>query len=142
MHTKQRGNTNVVLLLSFGVLLFISGSIAGFFIWKHFQEKDVDQPPAYVNLGKVVAQVGGGRFIRTDVQLEVSSHEVSGLFQVRNAQVLDGVRRGFSQVSEQDIYTREGKRAAQEAIIAHLNHYFGRPLVQSVYFSDFLIAGG
>ncbi len=144
--TTQRRDTrngaNTVLIGSLAMLIFIAGSIAGFFIWKQTQPDQQMEQPAYVSLGRVVAQVGGGRFVRTDIQLEISGPEYTGLFQQHHVQVLEGVRRGFSQVPGDDIYSLEGKKAAQEAIIAHLNHYFEAPLVERVYFSDFLVAGG
>lgn len=138
-NTPQQSNT--ALVLSVAILLFIAGSIAGYFIWKQAQTPEV-LPPAYVNLGRVVAQVGGGRFVRTDVQLQISSAEYTPLFQSHQQQVMEGVRRGFGQISGDEIYTLEGKRAAQKAIAAHINHYFEEPLVEEVYFSGFLVAGG
>lgn len=142
MLAKMRGNTNVILVVSLAILVFILGAIAGFLVWKQSQQAEENAPPAYVNLGNVVAQVGGGRFIRTEVQLEIVGAEYAGLFQTRRIQVLDRVRNGLGQMTEEDVYSVEGKRKAQELIISHLNHFFEKPLVQQVYFSNFMVAGG
>ncbi|WP_303783885.1 flagellar basal body-associated protein FliL [Azovibrio restrictus] len=142
MRATARGNINVILVFSLAILVFILGAIAGFFIWKQGQKDEAVAAPAYVNLGRVVAQVGGGRFVRTEVQLEIAGAEHSGLFESRRVQVLDRVRSGLGQMSEADLYSVQGKRKAQEAIVAYLNHYFGKPLVLEVYFSNFMVAGG
>lgn len=142
MFAKMRGNTNVILVVSLAILVFILGAVAGFWFLKQGQKAEAVAPPAYVNLGQVIAQVGGGRFIRTEVQLEIAGAEYAGLFQNRRVQVMDRVLNGLGQMSEEDVYSVEGKRKAQELIISHLNHYFEKPLVQQVYFSNFMVAGG
>ncbi len=142
MRSSARGNINVILVCSLAILVFILGAIAGFLVWKQNQRDEAMAPPAYVNLGRVVAQVGGGRFVRTEVQLEIVGAEYAGLFEARRVQVLDRVRNGLGQMSDEDVYSVQGKRKAQEAIIAHLNHYFEKPLVLEVYFSNFMVAGG
>lgn len=142
MSAKMRGNTNVIMVMALAVLIFILGAIAGFLILRQAPGQAVAVPPAYVNLGPVVAQVGGGRFIRTEVQLEIAGPEYIGLFETRRVQVMDRVLNGLGQMSEQDLYSIEGKRKAQEVIGAHLNHYFEKPLVEEVYFSNFMVAGG
>jgi len=119
--------------------VFITGSIIGYFFWKDHARPEI-KAPVLVNLGRVVAQVGGGRFIRTDVQLEIVSHDYTSLFQTRHVEVLEGVRRGFGQVHADDIYTAEGKINAQKAIAQQVNQVFDAPLVQDVYFSGFMIA--
>lgn len=142
MRSRVRGNINVILVASLAILVFILGAIAGFLVWKQKQQEEASAPPAYVNLGRVVAQVGGGRFVRTEVQLEIAGPEYAGLFESRRVQVLDRVRQGLGQMSGEEVYSAQGKRKAQEAIIAHLNHYFEKPLVLEVYFSNFMVAGG
>lgn len=142
MSSKVRGNANVVLLGSVAILVFILGAIAGFLVWQHVRQAEEPAPPAYVNLGPVVAQVGGGRFIRTEVQLEILGAEYTPLFQSSRVQVMDRVRNGLGQMTEEEVYSVEGKQRAQELIVLHLNHFFERPLVQQVYFSNFMVAGG
>lgn len=142
MSSKVRGNANVVLLASLAILLLIIGAIGGFLVWQHAHQADEPAPPAYVNLGPVVAQAGGGRFIRTEVQLEILGAEYAPLFQSSRVQVMDRVRNGLGQMTEEEVYSVEGKQRAQELIVLHLNHFFERPLVQHVYFSNFMVAGG
>ncbi|WP_424228064.1 flagellar basal body-associated FliL family protein [Azovibrio sp.] len=142
MSAKMRGIANVIMVVALAILIFILGTIAGFLILKQTPEQAAAAPPVYVNLGPVIAQVGGGRFIRTEVQLEIAGPEYAGLFETYRPQVMDRVVNGLGQMSEQDLYSIEGKRKAQEVIAAHLNHYFEKPLVEEVYFSSFMVSGG
>lgn len=142
MATKTSNSFSLLLVTSLGILLFIAGSIAGFFIWKNIEKNTKPQPPAYVDLGKVVAQVGGGYFIRTGVQLEVKNQEAMKLIKSKESSVIQVVQRGFSSAPGQDIYSPESKILMQEAIQSHLNQHLGRSAVRAVYFSDFLVSAG
>lgn len=142
MASKTSSGFNLLLVTSLGILLFIAGSIAGFFIWKSVEQNTRTQPPAYVDLGKVVAQVGGGYFIRTGVQLEVKNDETMKLIKSRENSIRQVVQNGFSSAPGHDIYSPESKLLMQEAIMSHLNQHLGRPAVRAVYFSDFLVSAG
>jgi flagellar basal body-associated protein FliL len=144
MRRYAHGNIHVVWLLSLAtLLLLVVGSAAFFLLHKDADEAQVATgapQAAYVNLGEVVAQIGGGRFIRAGVLLELSAPRYVTVFERERDRAVEDVRRGFGQVSEAAIYTVEGKRAAQAAIVAHLNHDFAGTPVRDVLFSNFLIA--
>ena len=146
MRRRTYGSIHVVWLLSLATLLILLLGSAAFFLLH--KDLDEDAPPAadgapqaaYVNLGEVVAQIGGGRFIRAGILLELAAPRYVSLFERERERAIEDVRRGFGQVGEAAIYTVEGKRAAQAAIVEHLNHDFGGAPVQDVLFSNFLIA--
>ena len=99
------------------------------------------QNPATYNLKPLSTNLAGvpSRFIRMEVSLEMldaeSFNEVKG---VKSA-VRDSIIRILNSKSFDELETVQGKLRLKNQMIAQINRFLHRGVVQNIYFSDFAV---
>ena len=91
--------------------------------------------PFIVNL----ADAGGKRFLRTNIDLELSRPEIQPEVKKRISQVRDTILLILPSKQYDDLRGITGKNALRDEILASLNTLFVEEIVKTLYFTEFVI---
>jgi flagellar protein FliL len=91
--------------------------------------------PFIVNL----ADEGGKRFLRTNIDLELSKPEFQPELEKRISQVRDAILLILPSKEYDDLRGVEGKNSLRDEILISLNMHFSEEMVKTLYFTEFVI---
>jgi len=111
---------------------------------KHDKPKE---PAVYIPLDPAfvinLEDAGGSRFLQTQVQLMARDTKAPDIVKANEPRIRNAMLMLFSQQNAQDLATRDGKEKLQLAVLAEvqkiLTEETGKPLVEAVYFTSFVI---
>ncbi|MGH8443766.1 MAG: flagellar basal body-associated FliL family protein [Solimonas sp.] len=103
-------------------------------------------PPNYVPLDPafvVNLESDDTRFLQVQVQLMTRDAKAPDVLKVHEPRIRNAVLLLFSQQHPQDVATRDGKERLQAAVLAEIQKILteetGKPLVEAVYFTSFVM---
>lgn len=131
-------------------VIIVLGGIGGFAGWKYYQwnlsgskgEEKVAQEPGIWVMDPIVVNLmddNGERYLKTTIQIEVSSQECVEELDRLKPKVTDNVLVLLSSKRYREIAGFEGKQNLRDEIAVRLNRYLSRGQVRRVYFTEFLI---
>ena len=148
-----------VIILSIVFVLLLGMMGAGFFVmWTKIntvnaQQTEPDQTDASVDtkpltIGPLLpldtfivnlADEGGGRYLKTTMNLELKDEETSKMVQERLPVIRNSILLTLPTRKYEDIATVEGKAALRDEIVAKLNSFLTPGSVTTIYFTEFVI---
>ncbi len=147
--TKKKTGAGMIkklLVLMIGLAIIGAGGFAG---WQFFYKKKVETVEKQVfekfqmyPLGAKVVNLldnNGERYLKVDVQLEVSGAECVAELEELKPKITDAVLVLLSSKKYKEIAGFEGKQRLRDEIAMRLNSYLSRGQVQRVYFTEFII---
>lgn len=137
-----------IIIIFVVIMLGVGGGFAG---WKYYQtrlsapekkvEEVVEEPgiwamdPIIVNL----MDDNGERYLKTTIQIEVSSQECAAELDRLKPKVTDNILVLLSSKRYKEIAGFEGKQNLRDEIAVRLNRYLSKGQVRRIYFTEFLI---
>lgn len=100
------------------------------------------QPGALRALDPFIANLvdeGGGRYLKTTIEVEFAASTPPEGFDLRMPQVRDLVLTLLTSKSFDQIRTPAGKQDLREELIHRINHAFQKEVVKAVYFTEFIV---
>lgn len=157
--------SNKVLILIIAAFILFMGMIGGgfFLMWtkmsttlaqvqnppgENATEEEEPPPEEQVTIGPIykletmivnLADLGGKRYLRTTMELELSSPELTGEIDKRLPQLRDAVLMILPTKTYADIGTTQGKIALRDELMAKLNSFLKTGTVNTIYFSEFVV---
>ena len=151
----EGGGSRKLLLAGLAIVLIAGGAGAAWFggllpgaeveAPEAAAEGDVSvayQPGALRALDPFVANLsdeGGGRYLKTTIEVEFTAATPPEGFDLRVPQVRDLVLTLLTSKSFDEIRTPAGKQDLREELIHRINHAFQKEVVKAVYFTDFIV---
>lgn len=158
---SRKGISKLLIAGILGVVLLFMGMMgAGFFIlWSRIpvpspvvdgeeeipeealEDKQPDIGPLY-SIGTMIvnlADKGGKRYLRVNMELELSHPEVSEQIEKRLPMVRDSILMVLSTKTFQDISTTEGKNSLRTELVAELGKLFAPDNIVNVFFTEFVV---
>ncbi len=144
---KKGGLVTKLIVLIIGTGVLGAGAFVG---WTYFskdaqkvavEKKVVEKPQMYPMGPKVVNLLdnNGERYLKVDIQLEVSNLECITDLEQLKPKITDAVLVLLSSKNYKEIADFEGKQRLRDEIAMRLNSYLTRGRVQKVYFTEFII---
>lgn len=143
---KKGGLVTKLIVLIIGTGVLGAGAFAG---WTYFSdnsekvtEKQVVEKSQIYSMGPKVVNLldnNGERYLKVDIQLEVSNSECLADLEQLKPKVTDAVLMLLSSKNYKEIADYEGKQRLRDEIAMRLNSYLTRGRVQKVYFTEFII---
>jgi flagellar FliL protein len=144
----KKGKKSIVKWIILVLAVMILGA-GGFFGWKYYtsniagsKEEAVVQKPGIWSMGSIVVNLmddNGERYLKTTIQIEVSSQEGVEELEQLKPKVADSILVLLSSKKYEEIAGFEGKQALRDEIAVRLNRYLVEGQVKRVYFTEFLI---
>ena len=94
---------------------------------------------AGVDLDTVDYDLGGARYLRVTMNLELKDEDTVALVQERLPLVRNGILMVLPAKKYADISTVEGKGALRDALVAKLNSFLKSDSVANIYFTEFVV---
>jgi len=157
----NKGISKLLIALILGVILFFMGMMgAGFYIlWSRIpvpppaltgeeqlpEDEVVEEKPEIgplYSIGTMIvnlADQGGKRYLRVNMDMELSHPEVSREIEKRLPLVRDSILMVLSTQTYQDISTNEGKNALRAQLVASLDKFFTPGSIVNVFFTEFVV---
>ena len=158
---KKRGISKLLIAIILFVVLFFMGMMAaGFYIlWsripapqvamdsgesmpeKEIKEEPPDLGPIY-SIGTMIVNLAdkdGKRYLRVNMELELSHPEVSGEIEKRLPLVRDRILMVLSSKAYQDISTTDGKNELRKQLVENLDEFFVAGDIVNVFFTEFVV---
>jgi len=82
---------------------------------------------------------GGSRYLRTSINLELSSEEFQAEVEKKQPLIRDIIIRVLSAKSYEEISTIRGKENLKDEIVTELNKIFTDGTVQNIFFTEFVV---
>lgn len=158
---SKKGISKLLIAIVVGVLLFFMGMMgAGFYVlWSRIPAPPVavdeeenlpeeEKKPEQVDIGPLysigtmivnLADQGGQRYLRINMELELSHPEVSSEIDKRLPLVRDTILLVLSTKTFQDISSNEGKNALRTQLVASLGKFFMPGNIVNVFFTEFVV---
>jgi len=134
------------IVMAVAVIALGAGGFAG---WKYYasnapalKEREVVQTPGIWSMGSMVVNLmddNGERYLKTTIQIEVSSQECVAEMDLLKPKIADSVLVLLSSKSYKEIAGFEGKQSLRDEIAVRLNRYLAKGQVRRIYFTEFLI---
>src|SRR5581483_10902299 len=86
-----------------------------------------------------LADEGGGRYLKTTIQVEFVAAEAPQAFDLRMPQIRDAVLTLLTSRTFADIRTPAGKESLRDDVIDRLNQVLQSSAVKAVYFTEFVV---
>jgi flagellar basal body-associated protein FliL len=125
------------LFWAIGVLALIVASVGSIYIWTL---QPAPPKPVFVSIGEVKAYAGNRRMVLATVTLEVAGKKIEAKVTERMTRTRTTIVGSFTEFSDTQLTTREGKVALQERIRDDLNELFGKNAIREVLFTSFVIS--
>jgi flagellar FliL protein len=158
---SKKGISKLLIAVILGAVLFFMGMMgAGFYIlWSRIpappvvatgegedlpEEMEEEQPdigPLY-SIGTMIvnlADQGGKRYLRVNMELELSHPEVATEIEKRLPLVRDSILMVLSTKTYQDISTNEGKNTLRTQLVTNLGQFFMSGNIVNVFFTEFVV---
>lgn len=158
---SKKGISKLLIAAILGVVLIFMGMMGvGFYIlWSRIpapvpavngeeeileDEVEKEQPdigPLY-SIGTMIvnlADKGGKRYLRVNMELELSHPEVAEEIEKRLPLVRDSILMVLSTKSYQDISTTDGKNALRTELVTDLGKFFMEGNIVNVFFTEFVV---
>jgi flagellar FliL protein len=105
------------------------------------EEEEVTMGPMYKMDTMIVnlADRGGKRYLRVTMQFELSTPEVVEEIEMRLPQIRDTILMILPAKLYADISTTQGKVALREELMAQLNGYLKKGVINTIYFTEFVV---
>ena len=81
----------------------------------------------------------GKRYLKISMELEVFKEEDKKKIERHTPQLRDTILLLLSSMSFNEINTMEGKLVLKKALLTNINQVLGEPIVQNIYFSEFVV---
>jgi flagellar FliL protein len=81
----------------------------------------------------------GKRYLKIALAVEVRDEEKKKIVERYNAELRDTILLLLSSQSYSEIITMDGKLLLKQALLARMNHALGGPVVQRIYFTEFVV---
>ncbi len=133
-------------------VVIIIGVGAGVVGWKYYQmrlsgpsergETEAVQEPGIWAMNPIVVNLmddNGERYLKTTLQIEVSSQECMAELERLKPKVTDNILVLLSSKRYKEIAGFEGKQNLRDEIAVRLNRYLAKGQVRRIYFTEFLI---
>jgi flagellar FliL protein len=144
---KKGGLVTKLIVLIIGTGVLGAGAFVG---WTYFSndskevavEKQVVKKSQMYPMGPKVVNLldnNGERYLKVDIQLEVSNSECMADLEQLKPKITDAVLVLLSSKNYKEIADFEGKQRLRDEIAMRLNSYLTRGRVQKVYFTEFII---
>jgi len=125
------------LFWAIGVLALIVASVGAIYIWTL---QPAPPKPVFVNVGEVKAYAGNRRMVLATITLEVSGKKIETKVTERLTRARTTIVGSFTEFSDTQLSTLEGKLALQARIRDNLNELFGKNAIREVLFTSFVIS--
>lgn len=104
-------------------------------------EEEVTIGPMYKMDTMIVnlADRGGKRYLRVTMQFELSTPEVVDEIDMRLPQIRDSILMILPAKQYADISTTQGKATLREELMAQLNGYLKKGVINTIYFTEFVV---
>ena len=145
---SKKGKKSIVKWIVVAVAVVVLGA-GGFGGWKYYTSKTSDtkvkevvQTPGIWPLGSMVVNLmddNGERYLKTTIQIEVSSQECVAELDLLKPKVVDSILGLLSSKGYKEIAGFEGKQGLRDEIAVRLNRHLTKGQVRRVYFTEFLI---
>jgi len=146
----KEGKGSIVkwIIVAVAVVILGGGGVAGWYYYTSSdrngggQGEQIVQTPGIWSLGSVVVNLmddNGERYLKTTIQIEVSSQECVEELELLKPKVMDSVLVLLSSKNYKEIAGFEGKQALRDEIAVRLGRYLAKGEVRRVYFTEFLI---
>jgi flagellar FliL protein len=86
-----------------------------------------------------LADRGGKRYLRVTMQFELSTPEVVEEIEMRLPQIRDSILMILPAKQYADISTTQGKVTLREELMAQLNGYLKKGVINTIYFTEFVV---
>jgi flagellar FliL protein len=106
------------------------------------RDNDFTQIGPMYSLDKFIVNLssdGGSRYLRTAINLELSSEEFQAEVDKKKPMIRDIIIRVLSAKSYEEISTIRGKRELKDEIVAELNKIFTDGRVENIFFTEFVV---
>lgn len=143
---KGKGSILKWIIVAVAVVILGAGGFAGWYYYTSGsgggQGEAVVQTPGIWSLGSMVVNLmddNGERYLKTTIQIEVSSQECVEELTLLKPKVVDSILVLLSSKNYKEIAGFEGKQGLRDEIAVRLNRYLTKGEVRRVYFTEFLI---
>lgn len=106
------------------------------------EETDQDEIRPVYSLDAFIVNLsdkGGARYLRTTMDLELSSEKTTSEIEKRLPQIRDAILTIVPAKTSKDINTIEGKTALRDEIIESLNSFIKNGQITNIYFTEFVV---
>jgi len=158
---KKKGISKLLIAIILFVVLFFMGMMgAGFYIlWsripappvdmdadkdlleEEIEEEQPDIGPLY-SIGTMIvnlADKGGKRYLRVNMELELSHPEVAEEIEKRLPLIRDSILMVLSTKTYEDISTTDGKNELRNELVKSLGKFFMAGNIVNVFFTEFVV---
>jgi len=147
---KKGGGKKLIIIIAVAVLLAVGGGVGGYLYFtgdkkgaEHGEEEskeNVDPKELLYPLDPFVVNLGTpGKFLKINMQLELTTPSAKERLDARTPQIRDSIIILLGSKTPASVTTAEGKLRAKDEINFRLNQILGDKFVKNVYFTEFVM---
>jgi flagellar FliL protein len=152
------GNKMMLMLIGVAVVVMIMMGSGFFMLWSKVAAMDASaktkadpqeaEGSANAQLGPIysletmivnLADDGGNRYLRITIDIELDDEKLRAGIDERLPQLKDSLLTILPDKHFADISTVAGKNGLRQEIKTKLNGFFEKPIIQNVYFTEFVV---
>lgn len=162
---KSGGKMMLIIIIVLILLILIGGGLAAFFLLSG-EEEVVSQTPQQQTVSKRakgsnsvrstnlltigpmypmdqfvvnLLSESGSRFLKTSLNIELDSEELSGELDSKKAAIRDIIIRTLSSKTFEEVSTMKGKERLKDEIVERINEILADGQIKNIFFTDFVV---
>lgn len=128
----------LITLIVFILIVIISGTVFGIFIFKDDKEKKSED--FYYNVGQVYSNLNDAkRILKLNLTVSTNDEKLIETFEKKSFLIKDELYKILRNKSIEDIEGKEGQIKLKQEIISNLNKIFKTDKITNIYFDELIV---